>query len=132
MFKLASSRFWLAFLWAILVAVSLAIRPLFPIDETRYASVAWEMWVRHDFLVPYLNGETYSHKPPLLFWLMQLSWWLFGVNDWSHRIIAPLFSLATLYLSQAVAKQLWPDRRQIAELTPFILLGFFSGWCLAH
>lgn len=125
MFKLASSRFWLAFLWAILVAVSLAIRPLFPIDETRYASVAWEMWVRHDFLVPYLNGETYSHKPPLLFWLMQLSWWLFGVNDWSHRIIAPLFSLATLYLSQAVAKQLWPDRRQIAELTPFILLGFF-------
>jgi Dolichyl-phosphate-mannose-protein mannosyltransferase len=125
MFKLFPVRFWLAFLWAILVAVSLAVRPLFPIDETRYASVAWEMWVRNDFLVPYLNGETYSHKPPLLFWLMQLSWWLFGVNDWSHRIIAPLFSLATLYLSQAVAKELWPDRNQVAELTPFILLGFF-------
>lgn len=125
MFKRVSTRIWLAFLWAILVAVSLAIRPLFPIDETRYASVAWEMWVRHDFLVPYLNGEAYSHKPPLLFWLMQLSWWLFGVNDWSLRIIAPLFSLATLYLSQVVAKQLWPGRSQIAELTPFILLGFF-------
>jgi 4-amino-4-deoxy-L-arabinose transferase-like glycosyltransferase len=124
MFRLLSPRLWLVLLWAVLVAVSLSVRPLFPVDETRYAAVAWEMWFRDDFLVPYLNGETYSHKPPLLFWLMQLSWWLFGVNDWSHRIVAPLFSLATLYLSQAVARALWPDRSQVAELTPFILLGF--------
>lgn len=125
MFKLVSPRLWLALLWAILVATSLALRPLFPIDETRYVAVAWDMWVRNDFLVPHLNGETYSHKPPLLFWLMQLSWVLFGVNDWSHRFIAPLFSLATLFLVQSVAKELWPDRKQIAELVPFILLGFF-------
>lgn len=126
MFKLLSVRLWLVLLWFLLVAVSLFIRPLLPIDETRYVAVAWEMWVRNDFLVPYLNGQPYSHKPPLLFWLMQLSWWLFGVNDWSHRIVAPLFSLATLYLLQVVAKELWPTRTQIAELTPFILLGFLS------
>lgn len=125
MFKLLPAKFWLALFWLLLAAVSIAIRPLFPIDETRYTAVAWEMWVRDDFLVPHLNGEAYSHKPPLLFWLMQLSWWLFGVNDWSHRFIAPLFSLATLYLSQAVARLLWPGRAQIAVLTPFILLGFF-------
>jgi|CXWL01.1.fsa_nt_gi 4-amino-4-deoxy-L-arabinose transferase-like glycosyltransferase len=124
MFKLLPSGLWLTFLWGLLIAVSLSVRPLLPVDETRYAAVAWEMWVRNDFLVPYLNGETYSHKPPLLFWLMQLSWWLFGVNDWSLRLIAPLFSLATLYLSGAAAKLLWPDRKQIAALTPFILLGF--------
>ncbi len=125
MSRLIESRFFLAILWALLTFISLSLRPLFPIDETRYAAVAWEMWVRNDFLVPYLNGETYSHKPPLLFWLMQLSWWLFGVNDWSLRVIAPLFSLATLYLSQTVAKTLWPERKQIAELTPYILLGCF-------
>lgn len=125
MFQHLSPRIWLALLWAVLIAVSLYIRPLFPVDETRYASVAWEMWVRNDFLVPYLNGETYSHKPPLLFWLMQLGWWLFGVNDWSLRLIAPLFSLATLYLSGVVAKELWPERNRPAELAPFILLGFF-------
>lgn len=124
-FRLLSPRLWLVLLWAILTAVNLFVRPLLPVDETRYAAVAWEMWVRNDFLVPYLNGEAYSHKPPLLFWLMQLSWWVFGVNDWSLRIIAPLFSLATLYLSMAVARELWPDRSQVAELTPFILLGFF-------
>ena len=68
-------------LWAILVVAGIALRPLLPVDETRYASVAWEMWTGGDYLVPHLNGETYSHKPPLLFWLMNLSWWIFGVND---------------------------------------------------
>jgi 4-amino-4-deoxy-L-arabinose transferase-like glycosyltransferase len=55
---------------ATLAVVSLLTRNLIPVDETRYTTVAWEMWVRSDFLVPHLNGETYSHKPPLLFWLI--------------------------------------------------------------
>jgi 4-amino-4-deoxy-L-arabinose transferase-like glycosyltransferase len=125
MYQRLSPKIWIVLLWGILVAVSLSVRPLIPVDETRYASVAWEMWVRNDFLVPYLNGEAYSHKPPLLFWLMQLSWWLFGVNEWSLRIISPLFALATFFLTRAVAKELWPERNQVAELTPFILLGSF-------
>ncbi|MFA5984443.1 MAG: glycosyltransferase family 39 protein [Methylococcaceae bacterium] len=96
-------------------------RPLLPVDETRYVSVAWEMWVRHDFLVPYLNGEVYSHKPPLLFWLIQLSWWFFGVNDWALRWIVPLFSLASIALSYLAAGLLWPQRPIIKELVVFIL-----------
>jgi len=114
-----------ALLWAILTLVSLSLRPLFPIDETRYAAVAWEMWHTGDFLVPHLNGETYSHKPPLLFWLIHLSWLIFGVNEWSLRLIAPLFSLAGLYLSQAVARLLWTEKGQIAQLTPLVLLGTY-------
>ncbi len=125
MYQLLPVRLWIFLLWGILTVASLYIRPLFPIDETRYAAVAWEMWLRHDFLVPHLNGETYSHKPPLLFWLMQLSWGLFGVNDWSLRLVSPLFSLASLYLSGAVACALWPDRKQTSVLTPLLLLGSF-------
>ena len=45
----------------LLAALQLWLRPLLPVDETRYLSVAWEMWSRGDFLVPYLNGEPYSH-----------------------------------------------------------------------
>jgi 4-amino-4-deoxy-L-arabinose transferase-like glycosyltransferase len=47
--------------------VAFAARPLWPIGEIRYAAVGWEMWTRGDFLVPYLYGEPYSHKAPLLF-----------------------------------------------------------------
>ncbi|MEN9898721.1 MAG: hypothetical protein RLZZ66_2370 [Pseudomonadota bacterium] len=116
-------------LWLLLIAVNLAIRPLMPIDETRYVSVAWEMWVREDFLVPYLNGETYSHKPPLLFWLMQLSWAIFGVNEWTARLISPLFALGSTLLSGIIAEKLWPQRPSIAKNTPLILLGF-SFWLI--
>ena len=63
---------------AIAVAVFLVValagilaRPLLPVDETRYLAVAWEMREGGHWLVPRLNGEIYSHKPPLLFWLDQ-------------------------------------------------------------
>ena len=83
---------------ALILVTVLLVRPPFPVDETRYLAVAWEMWWRDEFLVPHLNGDTYSHKPPLLFWLMHAGWWLFGVNDWWPRLIAPLFSLLDLAL----------------------------------
>ncbi|MDO8940838.1 MAG: glycosyltransferase family 39 protein [Methylicorpusculum sp.] len=120
-----SSPIWLVLLWAALVSVSLINRPLFPIDETRYLAVAWEMWSRNDFLVPYLNGQPYSHKPPFLFWLMQLSWAVFGVNEWTPRLIAPAFALASVFLTVPFARLLWPQRPAIADSVPFILLGFW-------
>lgn len=49
--------------WGLLAAVSLASHTLLPIDETRYATVAWNMWQRGDLLVPWLNGGPYSDKP---------------------------------------------------------------------
>jgi 4-amino-4-deoxy-L-arabinose transferase-like glycosyltransferase len=115
--------FKILILWCVLIAANLAIRPLMPIDETRYVSVAWEMWWRGDFLVPHLNGETYSHKPPLLFWLMSVSWWLFGVNEWTPRLISPLFALGSTLLSGLVARELWRNRPQVTEIQPLILLG---------
>jgi len=106
-----------------LFAVSLATRSLIPVDETRYTSVAWEMWLRGDWLVPYLNGATYSHKPPLLFWIFMLGWKLFGVNEWWPRLVPMLFSLGSLYLVHVLARRLWP-RRDVHLYAPLILLGF--------
>ena len=91
-------------LWAVVMAAALFTRPLMPMDETRYLAVAWDMWMSGDFLVPRLNGETYSHKPPLLFWLINLGWGVFGVNEWSPRLVAPLFGLASLFLTQRLAR----------------------------
>lgn len=109
--------------WALLVGAALALRPIVPIDETRYLSVAWEMWLRGDFLVPHLNGLPYSDKPPLLFWLFHLGWWLFGVEEWWPRLVPSLFALANLFLTAALARRLWPDRRGVAKAAPWILLG---------
>jgi 4-amino-4-deoxy-L-arabinose transferase-like glycosyltransferase len=118
-------RWWLFWLagWLLLVVTSQSLLPLMPIDETRYVAVAWDMWLRHDFLVPHLNGETYAHKPPLLFWLINLGWWFFGVNEWWPRLVPGLFVLANLWLTQRVAGLLWPQRANVAFWAPTILLG---------
>lgn len=110
-------------LWGLLLAVALEVRPLLPVNETRYVGVAWEMWLRGDFLVPYLNGEPYSHKPPLLFWLIQAGWAVFGVNEWWPRLVAPLVSLLVMVLAVHLARLLWPEDRRAADLMPWLLLG---------
>lgn len=119
---IASPVYWIGG-WLILVTVALMFWPLIPVDETRYLSVAWEMWQHNEFLVPHLNGEAYSHKPPLLFWLIQAGWWLLGVNDQWSRLVPALFALGSLFMTRALARQLWPDRPRIAQLAPFIVLG---------
>jgi 4-amino-4-deoxy-L-arabinose transferase-like glycosyltransferase len=115
--------------WLLLLVVALATRPLLPIDETRYLSVAWEMWLRGSFLVPLLNGEPYSHKPPLLFWLIHAGWWLFGVQEWWGRVVAPLFGHASLFAARQLARTQRPEAVERARLVPWLLLGCLS-WTL--
>ncbi len=116
----AYALLWAA-IWLVSMAVMLRFRPLLPIDETRYFAVAWEMWRDGHFLVPHLNGEPYSHKPPLLFWLMNAGWAVFGVNEWWPRLVAPLFGLASLFLTSILARRLWPSRPIVALAAPLIL-----------
>lgn len=118
----SSTPIWLA-CWVLAVASAIVFRPTLPVDETRYLAVAWEMWFRGDFIVPYLNGEPYHHKPPLLFWLMTAGWSVFGVNEWWPRLVAPLFAVATLWGSVRLALLLWPGDRVTAQFTPLLLVG---------
>lgn len=115
---------WLTWagLLALLSLAALLGRSAVPLDETRYLSVAWEMWLRGDFLVPFKNGEPYSHKPPLLFWLIHGGWFLFGVNEWWPRLIAPLLALANTWLTWRLALRFWPLDGQVARLAPLVLL----------
>ena len=117
--------------WSLLVAsvlllavLQLWLRPLLPVDETRYLSVAWEMWSRSDFLVPWLNGEPYSHKPPLLFWMIHGLWAVFGVSELSARLVPPALSLLALWWSALLADRLWPGRaHEVRPLVPWLLFG---------
>jgi 4-amino-4-deoxy-L-arabinose transferase-like glycosyltransferase len=117
---------WFALLllvWAAFALAAIGLRPLWPVDETRYVSVAWEMWLRGDFLVPYINGEPYAHKPPLLFWLIQFGWAVLGVNDWWPRLVAPLCALGVLALQHRLARLLWPEESGAGAYAAWLLWG---------
>lgn len=107
--------------------------PITPIDETRYTSAAWEMWNGHSFMVPYLNGEPYSHKPPLLFWLMHAGWAIFGVNDYTPRLIPGIFSLLSLILVYRISLKLWPEERKTAACAALVLasISIWDAWSVA-
>ena len=118
-------------LWCIIVLALLYARPPMPIDETRYLSVAWKMWHSHNFLVPHINGEPYSQKPPLLFWFIHLFWSVFGVSEWAGRLVGPLFALGSMALTIRLARLLWPGQVQIKQAAAYILLGFWLWTVLA-
>lgn len=108
---------------ALLAALSLGLRPLAPVDETRYATVAWEMWHSGQFILPSLNGALYEHKPPLLFWLVHAGWWVGGVGETWPRLIGPLALLANLWLLTRLAARLWPGRAGIGATASLVCLG---------
>lgn len=104
-------------------------KPLMPVDETRYMSVAWEMWNSGNWLVPFKNGVPYDHKPPLLFWIINLVWSLFGTHTFLDRLIIPIVALTNLLLVRKLTTLLLPSDKYAPTFAPIILMGF-SGWFL--
>ena len=74
--------------------------PLMDVDETRYVSMARDMFHFKDYLTLYLNGEFFFEKPPLYFWGECLSFAIFGkVTEFTARFPVALYgTLSTLLL----------------------------------
>lgn len=113
------------------VAVGVATRPLMPVDETRYLSVAWDMHQTNAWLVPTLNGVPYHHKPPLLFWAIRLVWLVFGVSEAAARLVAPAFGIGALLLTRTLGHLLWPGEagRNAGRVAPLLVVASF-WWML--
>jgi 4-amino-4-deoxy-L-arabinose transferase-like glycosyltransferase len=90
----------------LVVILMLAARGPLPIDETRYLSVAWEMWRSGDLLVPHLNGLPYSHKPPMMFWLINGAWALVGPQEWAARAVPAAFLPLSVFLTYRLGSEL--------------------------
>lgn len=56
-------------------------------DEARYAQIPKEMLEDGSWVVPTLHNEPYLDKPPLMYWLVALSYKVFGVSEASARLI---------------------------------------------
>lgn len=71
---------------------------LLDIHEGIYAEVAREMVVNQSYLIPHLNYVPFIEKPPLLYWLLSLSYHIFGVDEFAARFI-PSTALALTALT---------------------------------
>ena len=92
-------------------------RDLWQPDEVRYAYVAREMAQGAHWFVPFRSGEYYAHKPPLLFWLINLASWVTALPIGRLTVRLPgffagilaLWATARLAERWAGAKAAWPS-----------------------
>ncbi len=63
------------------------------------AQIAVNMLHSGDWVTARLDGVAYLEKSPLIYWLMALSYKIFGVHDWAARMPVALSSIALAWLT---------------------------------
>lgn len=81
----------------------LARIPLFDRDEPRFASAAREMLTSGNLIVPRFDGVLRPDKPPVIYWLMDISYKIFGVSGMAARLPSVLFGTLTLLVVYWIA-----------------------------
>lgn len=97
---------------ALLLYPTLSFHLLEP-DEGRYAQIPREMLSRGDWVVPHLQGQPYLDKPPLLYWLLMLSYSIFGTSEAPARLIPALAVHGTILIAYLLG------RRSLGERSAF-------------
>ncbi len=111
--------------WSALALLSIFLHGPVPLYSTRTLAVAWEMWDRGSWLVPLFNGAAYSHKTPLLPWLIHAGWLVGGVNDIWPRLLMVLLGATVIAQAGMLAQRLYPSRPQLPALTAWAMAGFW-------
>ncbi len=114
---------WLP-LWALVALLAIFSHGPMPLYSTRTLAVAWDMWSHGQWLVPHINGQPYSEKAPLLFWLIHAGWFVFGVSDVWPRVLEVLIGGTQLVLVSMLARRLFPQRPWMIRAVPWMLLAF--------
>ena len=109
-------------------------RDLWEPDETRYAVIAREMAQSGNWILPHLNGEIYAEKPPLFFWLINLSTFFFGTNnEFTNRFPSALAGLISLLIAFLFGERLFNLRTGFLSslvLATCFLFPQFSRWMM--
>jgi len=84
------------------------------------AQIARNMLTSGDWVTARLDGVVYLEKPPLLYWLIAISYKVFGVHDWAARIPIALSAIALCWLTAAFG--VWAFGKRA---------GFYAGLCMA-
>ena len=80
---------------------------LFEPDEGRNAEIAREILLLKDWVTPHYDFIPRLDKPISYFWLVALSFRLFGLSEWSARLPSALAALACLSVTYALARAMF-------------------------
>ena len=117
-FPPSSESFRISFLFVLIlfavVYIGSAFSPGLQDDaDATHAEAAREMYVTHDFVTLKVNGNRYLEKAPLLYWLVALSYSVFGVNEFATRMPTALAMLTMMLLAMAWARRAFGERASV-------------------
>lgn len=98
---------------------NLGLNQVWQPNEAFYADASRNMLKTGNLLTPIYNGELRLNKPPMTYWLTTLSFFLFGVNEFSLRLFQALAGLGTGVVTYLFARRLSGER---AALYSFLAL----------
>ena len=108
--------------------------PLMDVDETRYVSMARDMFHSKDFMTLFLNGEYFFEKPPLYFWGECLSFWIFGgVTEFSARVPGAVYGTLLTFLVYFLGRKVVSHRFGLISalvLTTFVEFGMLARYAI--
>lgn len=102
-------------------------------NEGLYAEIPREMLASRDWrlwIVPHLNGLPYMEKPPLLYWLTALSFFLFGETEWPTRLVPALSSLSCVALLLSFGKKV--GRLHAGRLAALMFISGVGVTAMSH
>ena len=97
----------LSLLWLVIYAASLATPPLLDDADATHANAARNMLLTHDYVTLRVNGIRYLEKAPLPYWLVTVSFRIFGFSAFAAHLPQALAVLALALLGLAWARQAW-------------------------
>jgi len=117
-----SQFFWIVILFAAAVYLGCILSPPSLMDDVDavQAQIARNMLSSGDWVTARLDGVAYLEKPPLIYWMIAISYKVFGVHDWSARIPIALSAIALCFTTAAFGA--WAFGRRA---------GFYAGLCMS-
>jgi outer membrane protein assembly factor BamB len=111
--------------------VNLGSGPLWGADEQTYSQWAYHMIKTGDYLTPWAFGGSaiWIGKPPLVMWLMSLSYQVFGVNNFATRFWSPVFGTLSLIVVFYLGKELF--NRHVGFISALVLGTFATFYSFA-
>lgn len=90
---------------------------LFDADEPAYAQAAREMLTTGDWITPHFNGQPRFDKPILFYWLITLTYRVFGVTEFAVRFWSALAAvILVLVIARAARRWFGPPADLLAGL----------------
>lgn len=110
--------FFLLALTSLLFLTGLGARDLWAPVEPRYAEIVRVMFAKGEWIVPRVNGDVYTDKPILYFWMaLVAAKWVGEVTEWTVRLPAAIGGIGFVLATYAAGRDFYSPRTGLLAAT---------------